>query len=162
MDGNVSIHSSSEDLSLPDPEESILSSLWETSSLPGSKSSSSSQPICTIIGNRPNTSKNPAWRPPTLTKIRRDNKGELSLFLPSIAVYNHRSLWKKAKSLCTELEELDIGLALHSELWEKKEKKAHKKKIEEMVQIYGLTYISTPRPGRREGGSAITCNDNNF
>ena len=163
MDGNVSIHSSySEDLSLPDPEESILSSLWKTSSLPGSKSSSSSQPICTIIGNRPNTSKIPAWRPPTLTRIRRDNKGELSLFLPSIAVYNHRSLWKKAKSLCTELEELNIGLALHSEVWEKKEKKAHKKKIEEMVQIYGLTYISTPRPGRRGGGSAITCNDNNF
>ena len=65
-------------------------------------------------------------------------------------------------SLCSELDNLDIGLGLHSEVWEKKEKKAHKNKIEEMVQIHGLSYISTPRPGRRGGGSAITCNDNNY
>ena len=56
-----------------------------------------------IVGNRP---------PPKLTKpnqrltarktIRRDNRGELSLYLPNMAVYNHRSIWKKLKNFCLE------------------------------------------------------------
>ena len=61
-----------------------------------------------------------------------------------------------------EFKELRMGLALHSEVWEKKEKKAHRFKIDEMFHMGGISYISTPRPGRRGGGSAIKCDDDNF
>ena len=44
-----------------------------------------------------------------------------------------------------------MGIALHSEVWEKKEKKSHKNKIDEMFHMDGISYISTPRPGRRVG-----------
>ena len=36
-----------------------------------------------------------------------------------------------------------MGLALHSEVWEKKEKKAHLRKIDELFHMDGISYIST-------------------
>ena len=82
-----------------------------------------------ITGNRPEGRKREHWQP-VLRRIRRKNGGELSLFLPTVAVYNHRSIWKKTKNFSTEFRELKMGVALHSEVWEKKEKKAHLKKIQ--------------------------------
>ena len=45
---------------------------------------------------------------------------------------------------------------------EKKESKKHKRKIKEMLEMRGVTYISTPRPQRRGGGSAIAIRNQNF
>ena len=52
-----------------------------------------------------------------------------------------------------------MGIAFHSEVWERKESKKHKLKIEEMFEMEGIAYISTARPDRRGGGCAITCDE---
>ena len=49
-----------------------------------------------------------------------------------------------------------MHLGLHSEIWQDKEKAAHKNAIEEALELHGIQYISTPRPNRRGGGAAIT------
>ena len=117
--------------------------------------------IGVIVGNRPAPRKT-IRRNPVLKTIRRNNGGELALFLPVVAVYNHRSIWKKIKNFRNEFKQYNMGIALHSEVWESKEKKAHKSKLDEMFHMDGISYISTPRPGRRGGGSAITCDDEQF
>ena len=49
------------------------------------------------------------------------------------------------------------------EVWEKSESKKHQKKIEEMLEMKSISYISTPRPGaRRGGGAGIAFNSTNF
>ena len=78
--------------------------------------------IDVITGNRPAQVKREK-RNPVLKRIKRKNTGELSLFLPKVAVYNHRSIWKKIRNFATEFHELKMGLALHSEVWERKEKR---------------------------------------
>ena len=119
--------------------------------------------IETIVGNRPFVHHYQKYhRLPCRKTLRRDNRGELALHLPNLAVYNHRSIWKKLNNFCLEFAELNLGFAFHSEVWEKKESKKHQYKIEEMFQMKGITYISTPRPNRRGGGSAITCDDRNY
>ena len=56
-----------------------------------------------------------------------------------------------------------MGVAFHSEVWEKKEKKQHQYKLEELFEIDNIMYLSTPRPKQRGGGSAITIdNEKNF
>ena len=118
--------------------------------------------INTIIGNRAPSPCIKKTRTPCRKTLRRDNRGELALFLPNLAVYNHRSIWKKLNSFCLEFEELGMGVAFHSEIWEKKESKLHNYKINEMFEMKGISYISTPRPNRRGGGSAITCSNKSF
>ena len=59
---------------------------------------------------------------------------------------------KKTSSLVTELEEEEIGIRLHSEIWEVKEWKKHKTKIEELSEIHGFSYCLTSRPDRIGGG----------
>ena len=49
-----------------------------------------------------------------LKTIRRVNNSDLSLYLPNIAAYNHRSVWKKYNSMVTELKEERIGIGIHS------------------------------------------------
>ena len=75
-----------------------------------------------IIGNRP-APKPKEKRIPVRKTLSGDNRGELSLHLPNMAVYNHRSIWKKLKNFCIEFHELSMGIAFHSEVWEKKESK---------------------------------------
>ena len=116
--------------------------------------------IDVIVGNRPNKKPSVQSRIPVRKTLRRDNRGELSLYLPNMAVYNHRSIWKKLGSFCTEFKEMSMGIAFHSEVWEKRESKKHKFKIEEMMEIEGINYISTARPDRRGGGCAITSDNN--
>ena len=53
-----------------------------------------------------------------------------------------------------------MHLGLHSETWEDMEKKSHANAIEELLEIQGINYISTPRPDRRGGGVAITLLSN--
>ena len=54
---------------------------------------------------------------------------------------------------------MSIGAAFHSEVWEQKESKKHKRKIDEIMEMNGISYISTARPDRRGGGCAITANN---
>ena len=52
-----------------------------------------------------------------------------------------------------------------SEVWEKSENKKHQSKIEEMLEMKGISYISTPRPGAKRGGGAgiaLNLNEKNF
>jgi hypothetical protein len=55
----------------------------------------------------------------------------------------------------------DIGIL--TEVWEKKENKKHQFKLEEMLELGGVKYISTPRPGaQRGGGAAIAVRTEKF
>ena len=56
-------------------------------------------PIQIIIGNRSEDKFKSSEKRASFRKtLRRDNRGELGLYLPNIAVYNHHSIWKKYKS----------------------------------------------------------------
>ena len=46
----------------------------------------------------------------------------------------------------------DIGFL--TEVWKKKENKKHQFKLEEMLEMKGVKYISTPCPGAKRGGGA--------
>ena len=83
--------------------------------------------------------------PSTLKSIRRDNRSIQALSLPIIAIYNARSLWPKIESFATEHHERDIGVSLISEVWEKIDNKKHLNKIAHLMEMEGITYISTPR-----------------
>ena len=126
------------------------------------KKSDTGKHIPVILGYRPYNSPRNIQRKPVRKTVRRDNRGELSLFLPNIAVYNHRSVWKKIKNFCLEFKEISVGVAFNSEIWERKESKKHKYKIDEMMEMEGIDYISTARPDRRGGGCAITCDASKF
>ena len=122
-----------------------------------------SNPIKVIVGHRYSSKKtNKSVRIPCRKTIRRDNRGELSLYLPNIAVYNHRSIWKKLNNFCQEFNTLDMGLSFPSEIWERKESKKHKYKIDEILEMEDISSSSTARPDRRDGGCAITCDDKQF
>ena len=55
------------------------------------------------------------------------------------------------------------NLCLLTEVWQVKENKKHQKAIENMMEMNGIQYVSTPRPGaRRGGGTAIACREENF
>ena len=176
IDGNISLSLSESDehvFKVDDLNEKYFeNTTWKNSlQTDGNKSLSPSEAddisptnyISVVTGNRP-----PAKphinidRIPCRRTIRRDNRGELGLFLPNIAVYNHRSIWKKVKNFCLEFKELSMGIAFHSEIWEKRESKKHKFKIDEMLELEGINYISTARPDRRGGGCAITCDVSKF
>ena len=53
----------------------------------------SSSQIPVIVGFRPPKENVPQPKFRYLKTIKRDNKGAVSLVLPNIAVYNHRSIW---------------------------------------------------------------------
>ena len=110
----------------------------------------------------------PAWfdtpqkpykhRKPVRVTLRRDNRLGQSQYLPIIAVTNIRSLVPKIGNFAEDMKERDIGLNLLSEIWEKPGKRKHKFKIDQMLHMEGLKYISTPRPpARRGGGAAIVA-----
>ena len=66
-----------------------------------------------------------------------------------ISVYNMRSIWPKFHNLA-ELRGTD--LCFLTEIWEKLENKKYQRRIMEMMELQGIHYISTPRPGSRRGG----------
>ena len=55
------------------------------------------------------------------------------------------------------MEEREVDICFVSKVWEKAENKKHKQKIESMLEIKGISYISTPRPGKKRGGGAGIC-----
>ena len=61
------------------------------------------------------------------------------------------------------MEERACNLSFLTEVWQQLENKKHKNKLEELLELRGIKYISTPRPGgRRGGGAAIAVRTNDF
>ena len=78
-------------------------------------------------------------------------------------MYNMRSFFPKQNNFCLDFVERDADVAFLTEVWEKKENKKHKKKLEEMLELKGINYVSTPRPGKkRGGGAALAFSPKNF
>ena len=74
-----------------------------------------------------------------------------------------RSIWSKLNNLAEDILERNVDLSFLSEVWEVKENKKHQKGIENLLEMKGISYISTPRPGaRRGGGTAIAANPDRF
>ena len=121
--------------------------------------------IPVYIGNRPlpprtHHSNN---QPRFLRTLKRDNKALQGLSLPIISNYNMRSLLPKLDYFVEDFEERDIGLSFLTEIWEKSCNKKHQNKLQEMFEMKGILYISTPRPGlKRGGGVAIAADPSRF
>ena len=95
--------------------------------------------------------------------IRRENTCVQALSLPNILSYNMRSIWGKLDSFATDMQERAGEISFLCEVWEKSENKKHQQKIEEMLEMANIHYISTPRPGvKRGGGAAIAVNSSKF
>jgi hypothetical protein len=110
-------------------------------------------PIPTQIGYRPTSVI--TERPPHCRKtIRRDNKTFQALTLPKLTNYNMRSFFPKCDNFAQDMEERESDLSFLTEVWEKSEKKKNQFKLEELLEMRGIKYISTPRPGAQRGGGA--------
>ena len=95
--------------------------------------------------------------------IRRDNKTIEALALPKLANYNMRALFSKIQSFSEDMRERKTDVCFLTEVWEVKENKKHQFKLEEMFEMRGVKYISTPRPGtQRGGGAAIAVRTDKF
>ena len=124
-------------------------------------SSNSETKIPTIVGFRPKPVAQPA-RVPVRKTIRRSNKMIQALSLPTVTLYNMRSIWSKLENLIDDIEERKVDICLLTEVWQVLENKEHQKKLEEIFQMRNIQYISTPRPGgRRGGGTAIAVKTSN-
>ena len=78
-----------------------------------------------------------------------------ALSLPKISNYNMRSLIPKISNFSVDMDERAVDIAFLTEVWEKLEnKKKHQSKLEQLLEIEGVKYISTPRPGAKRGGGA--------
>ena len=54
-------------------------------------------------------------------------------------------------------------LCFLTEVWQEAENRKHQEAIEELLEIHGVKYVSTPRPGaRRGGGTAVACSEEFF
>ena len=97
----------------------------------------------------------------SLPEIGGLNKYDAVSCLPVVATYNHRSLFPKIQNFKKDMRERQISVAFCCEIWEKSEKVKHKCEIENMLEMDGLLYVSTPRP-EGWGGAAIVVDTNNF
>ena len=100
---------------------------------------------------------------PVRTTVRRDNRLVEALSVPSVTLYNARSVWGKWNNLAEDILMRQTDLCILTEVWEKQESKKHQKAIESMFETNGIKYVSTPRPGaRRGGGTALACSSERF
>ena len=61
------------------------------------------------------------------------------------------------------MEDRCCSISFLTEVWQKAENKKHQFKIEELFEMRGLKYISTPSPGTKRGdGAAIVVNTETF
>ena len=126
-------------------------------------SSYDSSPIPVLISSRSSSAASSGIRTCMNKPVRKDNKLIEALNMPIFTVYNMRSLWSKINNLAEDILERSVDISFLSEVWEKKEKLSHQASIEEMLEMKGISYISTPRPGlRRGGGAAIAACPKNF
>ena len=104
-----------------------------------------------------------------LKTVKMDNRLSNSDSLPILSVSNVRSLLPKIQNsefriqnFKMDLAERDISLSLLSEVWEKQNCKKQQKEFDNMLNIDGLKYISTPRLNKRGGGAAIVVSLKKF
>ena len=108
--------------------------------------------------------------PPVRISLRKYSNKTITKSLPKITVYNARSLFPKLSSLITDMKERSIDVCCICEIWEENKKKkkrkmkakTHQQKIEEMMEMVGIDYISTPRLNRMGGGAAVAVNTESF
>ena len=153
LDGNVSLSSE------------LFSASSSSDQLQAENISSTENKIPIFFGNRPPKPKiHDLSKPPHfLRTIRRDNKAVQGISLPVISSYNMRSIFPKLDSYAEDFNERAIGLSFLSEIWEKSSNKKHQLKLQELFELKGILYISTPRPGsKRGGGVAITADPSKF
>ena len=55
----------------------------------------------------------------------------------------------KIRSVALDIIERESDLIFLSEVWQKEDDKKHQSKIEELLELDGIKYISTPRSGVR-------------
>ena len=72
-------------------------------------------------------------REPSRRVIRRDEGLVQALTLPTISVYNMRSLWAKLNNLGDDIIMRGTDLCFLTEIWQRQENKRHKYAIEEML-----------------------------
>ena len=100
------------------------------------------------------------------SNIKRQDKITAALNLPTVATYNVRSLFPKIRNFKTNMLERLISVSFISEIWERADKKLHCLEIENMLEMNGLKYISTPRKpnskGVSYGGAALVINLEKF
>ena len=158
LDGNASFSSNSSLASSSQLDASIVS---ENEHL----KCSAVNEISVIVGNRPAKSVTNgqvnSYR--FLKTLRRDNKAVQGLSLPVLSNYNMRSIWAKLDSYAEDFIERTVGLSFLTEIWQKSTNIKHQNKLEEMFEMKGILYISTPRPGlRRGGGVALAADPSKF
>ena len=137
LDGNTSINS--EDVTRPDASQ-----------------------IPVQLGHRPAVPRQYP-RTPVRRTVVRSNKLVDALSAPRISLYNVRSAWSKWDSIAEDIEMRETDLCFLTEVWEKAENRKHQGLVESMLEMRGIKYVSTPRPGaRRGGGTALACNQEKF
>ena len=67
-----------------------------------------------------------------------------------------RSFFPKYSNFARDMIERESDISFLTEVWHKQESKKHKLKLEELLEMSGIKYISTPRPGAQmDVGAAI-------
>ena len=144
LDGNISFSSNSSFSDIQDIDSTGL-------------------PIPVLTGHRPNHPSIIQRLPHARKTVRRDNKVLQAVSLPKMSNYNMRSVMPKLFNLGTDMIDRNCSISFLTEVWQKAENKKHQFKIEELFELRGLKYISTPRPGTRRGsGAAIVVNTEAF
>ena len=157
MDGNESVASESES----EEEEGGNENVNDDESV--SEETEDVQNIEVIVGQRPIKKQIYVARNPARKVIRRDEGLVEALTLPSITLFNMRSIWPKIGNLADDINLRETDLCFLTEIWEKSENKKHQYSIEEMLEMKNINYISSPRPGsKRGGGVAIAFSRENF
>ena len=111
------------------------------------------QPIPTQLGYRPiRITEQRLFS--TRRTIRRDNKKVQALTLPVMTNYNMRSFFPKSNNFCQDVLDRETDISFLTEVWQKQENKKHQYKLEEMLEMKDIKFISTPRPGVQRGGGA--------
>ena len=83
--------------------------------------------IPTLLGHRPARDAPVEGRlRPARHVVRRDEGLVLALSLPTISLYNMRSLWAKARSLADDIAFRHTDICFLTEVWQKSESKKHK------------------------------------
>ena len=118
--------------------------------------------IPVYLGNRLSPHR-PALRTPVRQTVRRSDKLVDALSAPRLTLYNVRSAWSKLGNIAADMEMRSTDLCYLTEVWQQTENKRHQFAIEELLELKGIKYVSTPRPGaRRGGGTALACSEERF
>ena len=100
--------------------------------------------------------------PAVRRKVMCNNKIFQAASFPKFTSYNMRSLMPKVRSFGMDFEDRMCDLAFLCETWERKNKRSHNFKVEELFEMRGISYISRPRRNRSGGGVAIAANTDHY